>query len=102
VPRKKHVIECIKRVAERLGNTPAVCRKCYVHPTVFDAYFEGRLASAFERAQSAEGARTVGEPQALALSSVETAVLRLLQTKTDPAAALAASVAALETRHHAA
>ena len=41
---KKSVVEAIKRVAARLGNTPAVCRKCYVHPTVLDAYLDGRLA----------------------------------------------------------
>jgi DNA topoisomerase-1 len=31
-------------VAERLGNTVAVCRKCYIHPAVFEAYLSGRLA----------------------------------------------------------
>jgi DNA topoisomerase-1 len=30
-------------VARRLGNTVAVCRKCYVHPAVIDAYLAGRL-----------------------------------------------------------
>ncbi len=30
---KKNVVQAIERVAERLGNTPSVCRKCYVHPT---------------------------------------------------------------------
>ncbi|MBV9278044.1 MAG: DNA topoisomerase IB [Candidatus Eremiobacteraeota bacterium] len=38
---KKHVIETIRQVAERLGNTAAVCRKCYVHPTVIESYMEG-------------------------------------------------------------
>jgi len=32
------VVAVIKAVAERLGNTPAVCRKCYVHPAVLEAY----------------------------------------------------------------
>jgi DNA topoisomerase-1 len=30
-------------VAARLGNTPAICRKCYIHPEVLLAYSEGRL-----------------------------------------------------------
>jgi DNA topoisomerase-1 len=30
-------------VARALGNTTAVCRKCYVHPAVLDCYLEGRL-----------------------------------------------------------
>lgn len=41
---RKNVVEAIKRVAQKLGNTPSVCRKCYVHPGVMDAYQNGRLA----------------------------------------------------------
>jgi len=42
--RKSRVGAVIKDVAERLGNTPAICRKCYVHPEVLEAYLEdGRL-----------------------------------------------------------
>ncbi|MGX5847298.1 DNA topoisomerase IB [Mesorhizobium sp. PL10] len=35
----------IDKVAERLGNTRAVCRKCYIHPQVFEAWAQGRLLS---------------------------------------------------------
>jgi DNA topoisomerase-1 len=38
--KKKNVVEAIKLVSERLGNTPAVCRKCYVHPSIIDHYLE--------------------------------------------------------------
>jgi DNA topoisomerase I len=42
--RKSAVTDTIKRVAGALRNTPAVCRKCYIHPHVVDAYMEaGRL-----------------------------------------------------------
>jgi len=42
--RKAYVTGVIKDVAKRLGNTPAVCRKCYVHPDVVQAYMdEGRF-----------------------------------------------------------
>ena len=37
---KKNLTDVIKQVAQRLGNTPSVCRKCYVHPTVIDSYLE--------------------------------------------------------------
>jgi DNA topoisomerase I len=40
---KKMVLEAVRTAAEFLGNTPAVCRKSYVHPGVFEAYFEGRV-----------------------------------------------------------
>ena len=53
----------VKRVAEHLGNTPAICRKCYVHPAVIDAFLDGSLgriaASIPRRASSAAGERIV-------------------------------------------
>ncbi|HYL71206.1 MAG TPA: DNA topoisomerase IB [Candidatus Dormibacteraeota bacterium] len=41
---KREVTAAIAAVAGRLGNTPAVCRRAYVHPQVLDAFKEGRLA----------------------------------------------------------
>jgi DNA topoisomerase I len=40
---KKNVVQAIKQVAARLGNTPSVCRKCYVHPAVLDSYMSGAM-----------------------------------------------------------
>ena len=40
---KQRVAHAIQLVAEELGNTPAVCRKCYVHPAVIEAYVRHRL-----------------------------------------------------------
>ena len=40
---KKNIRQAIERVAARLGNTPTICRKCYVHPEVFTSYLEGQL-----------------------------------------------------------
>ena len=42
-PTKKAQIEAIKQVAKRLGNTPAICRKCYIHPAVLEGYLNGSL-----------------------------------------------------------
>ncbi len=42
--RKRQVTEVVAAVAGRLGNTPAVCRRCYIHPGVIDAYLDGRAA----------------------------------------------------------
>jgi DNA topoisomerase-1 len=39
---RKNIVQAITSVASRLGNTPAVCRSCYVHPVVIEAYLEGR------------------------------------------------------------
>jgi DNA topoisomerase-1 len=41
VQAKKNIGTVIESVAKVLGNTPTVCRKCYVHPEVIDAYLEG-------------------------------------------------------------
>ena len=40
---KKNVRAAIETVAARLGNTPTICRKCYVHPEVFHSYLQGQL-----------------------------------------------------------
>ncbi len=43
VEAKKNIVRAIEAVAKRLGNTPAVCRKCYIHPAVIDTYLDGTL-----------------------------------------------------------
>lgn len=40
---KRNVREAIEAVAARLGNTPTVCRKCYIHPEVFESYLSDAL-----------------------------------------------------------
>jgi DNA topoisomerase-1 len=42
---KKNIVQAIDAVARRLGNTRAVCRTCYVHPTVLEAYLDGSLCA---------------------------------------------------------
>ncbi len=46
---KRQLKKVVSAVAERLGNTPAICRKCYIHPEVLVAYSEGRLAALGEK-----------------------------------------------------
>ena len=38
---KRNIVKAIESVAKRLGNTKAVCRKCYIHPAILDAYMDG-------------------------------------------------------------
>ncbi len=40
---KRAIVDAIKQASERLGNTPSVCRRCYVHPGVLDAYLQGKV-----------------------------------------------------------
>ena len=71
---KRNITEAIKAVAQRLGNTPAICRKCYVHPAVMDTYLQGTLADALTQTVSA---KTAEAPHAL--KPEEEAVIALLE-----------------------
>lgn len=73
---KRNITGAIERVAKRLGNTKAVCRKCYVHPAVIDAYLDRTLVETLRR----ETQRTLRQSLAR-LSSEEAAVLALLQQR---------------------
>jgi DNA topoisomerase I len=46
---KKNVVQAVEAVSRMLGNTPAICRKCYIHPAVFDGYLDGTLLEALKR-----------------------------------------------------
>jgi DNA topoisomerase-1 len=46
---KRNLVKAVKSVAERLGNTPTVCRSCYIHPTVLEAYSKGVTLEEFRR-----------------------------------------------------
>jgi DNA topoisomerase-1 len=69
---KKNIAAAISTVAERLGNTPSVCRKCYIHPDVIEAYLDETLERLMAR-----GARA-RLPKSYGLKSDEAAVLNLL------------------------
>jgi DNA topoisomerase-1 len=73
--RKKAIVGAIENVAERLGNTPAVCRACYVHPDLLESYLDGTMVDALS-----QRARGVGRG-AHALRPEEAAVLGLLQAR---------------------
>lgn len=42
-PKRPVVNDVVKAAAQLLGNTPAICRECYIHPAIIEAYLEGRL-----------------------------------------------------------
>ena len=47
--KKKNIKAAIESVAAKLGNTPTICRKCYVHPHVVDSYLDGGLLEGIKR-----------------------------------------------------
>ncbi len=46
---KRNVVAAIEQVAKRLGNTKTICRKCYVHPDIVEAYLDGSLVGSVTR-----------------------------------------------------
>jgi DNA topoisomerase-1 len=72
---KRNVVRAIENVASRLGNTVAVCRQCYIHPAVTEAYLDGSLLSTLEQRADSELRRLDR------LSPSEAAVLVLLRRR---------------------
>ncbi|MGI9088735.1 MAG: DNA topoisomerase IB [Chthoniobacterales bacterium] len=73
---KKNVKIAVSAVSKILGNTPAVCRKCYVHPVVLETYFSGEMIDGLRR--KTEQALVENLPD---LRSVEAAVMSFLQER---------------------
>ncbi|MEA2523025.1 MAG: topoisomerase [Thermomicrobiales bacterium] len=72
---RRNVVAAIQSVSSRLGNTPAICRRCYVHPVVIDAYQNGVLA---------ELAVATQPSQSTDLPPEEQFILHLLDQSADP------------------
>jgi DNA topoisomerase-1 len=67
-PSDRDVKRAIERVAARLGNTPSVCRKCYVHPNVITAYLDGTLSAAMGKHVTATRRSTLRADEAAVMT----------------------------------
>jgi DNA topoisomerase-1 len=77
---RKNVVAAIQEVSERLGNTPAICRKSYVHPSVINSYLEGTLHSLLAAGDPKEAVeKVVADAPSRGLKPEEEAVIRLLE-----------------------
>ncbi|MCP9495073.1 MAG: hypothetical protein MSG64_11555 [Pyrinomonadaceae bacterium MAG19_C2-C3] len=81
---KTNVVKAVKRVAEHLGNTPAVCRSCYIHPAVMERYMEGITLEEFTSRRKRRINRTQAERD-----PEEEAVLQMLKASTKDTTTLA-------------
>jgi DNA topoisomerase-1 len=90
---KKNIVRAIESVAAKLGNTPSICRKCYVHPAVLDAYLDGTELQALRERTEQELVEDLH-----ALRPEEAAVLGLLQQRLQNAAPAPAKPARKRTR----
>jgi DNA topoisomerase-1 len=73
---KKNVKDAISAVAKILGNTPTVCRKCYVHPAVLESYLDGAMIEGLKQKTEETLERKLGD-----LRSEEAAVMSFLQAR---------------------
>ena len=73
---KKNIKDAISAVAKILGNTPAVCRKCYVHPAVLETYLDGGMIEGLKQKTEETLERKLGD-----LRSEEAAVMSFLQAR---------------------
>ena len=73
---KANIKNAVTAVSKLLGNTPAICRKCYVHPAVFETYLSGASIEGLKR--KTEEAR---ESDVMDLREGETAILKFLQSR---------------------
>jgi len=70
---KQQIVNAVKAVSQKLGNTVAVCRKCYIHPAVVDAYMDGAVIDVVSSKEP------FGRENAL--SAEEESVVELLRTR---------------------
>ena len=71
---RRNILQAVEAVACMLGNTPAICRRCYVHPVVLDSYLDGTLVEQLRRRAERKLATELRK-----LTPEEAAVLMLLQ-----------------------
>ena len=83
---KKNIVRAIESVAEKLGNTPSICRKCYVHPALLEAYLDGTMLEGLRARAEQELVQDLHE-----LEPEEAAVLALLDRRLQATAKSAAT-----------
>lgn len=89
---RKALRDAVAAVAARLGNTPAICRRCYVHPEVFAAWQAGELELAVEPARARDASAGLRPEEAAVLALLQARLSRTVEGE------LARSLAALGRR----
>jgi DNA topoisomerase-1 len=70
---KQQLTRAVEEVATRLGNTPAIARRCYIHPALIDAHLDESLREQFDALPD--------DAPAAGLDPEETALIRFLQAR---------------------
>jgi DNA topoisomerase-1 len=72
---KQNILRAIEAVAKMLGNTRTICRKCYIHPAIFEGYLDGSLLAALKKPGARSGDDLAG------MKADETAVTAFLRQR---------------------
>jgi DNA topoisomerase-1 len=73
---KRNITRAIEAVAQMLGNTPAICKKCYVHPEILNGYLDGTMIETLQKQAERKISESLSE-----LKPEEAAVVMLLQQR---------------------
>lgn len=73
---KRNLRTAVEKVSARLGNTPTICRKCYIHPEVLNSYMDGNVVLELKSKAESELRGAIGS-----LKPEEAAVLALLRSR---------------------
>jgi DNA topoisomerase-1 len=73
---KRNIVSVVEKVADKLGNTVAVCKKCYIHPAVFEAYMQSTSCASMKVATSCATSKSHSSSTKLATFSKSKARIR--------------------------
>ncbi|HJU20248.1 MAG TPA: DNA topoisomerase IB [Stellaceae bacterium] len=76
--RHKAILRAAEQVAKHLGNTPTICRRCYIHPAIFEGYLDGTLLDSLRQQTHAYLTQNIN-----GMSAEEAAVTAFLQLRLD-------------------
>ena len=77
---KDNIKNAIGAVAKLIGNTPSICRKCYVHPAVLESYLDGNFIAGLNPKNEENYRNSVPAGRIVDLRSGERAILKFLRS----------------------
>jgi DNA topoisomerase I len=80
---KRNIVSAVETVAKRLGNTKAVCRKCYIHPAILESYMDGSTVQILaDRARrESRSSNDLSEAEAVVLGFLQRRLTREARAK---------------------
>jgi DNA topoisomerase I len=84
---KSTIVRAVERVAKHLGNTAAVCRKCYIHPAIFEGYLDGtllRTLAARTRAYMTKNIEGMSAEEAAVVAFLRLRIAKLAEAGSEP------------------